>query len=110
MVIYQGLVPTVIRRAQAVAASAVALSGVSLAELMSYKLNSAWITCTGNALRYSWDANNPSGTAGHVLPVNTPLQINGQGRIVAFRMIGDAGAAVVVTFTLDNYTAAGGMV
>ena len=101
---------TVIRRAQNVSATALALSGVTQLELQLNKCNFAWITCAVAGIRYAWDGSSPTGSVGHVLPVATPLQITGRQRILAFRFIGDAGAASIVTFTLDNTANAGGVV
>lgn len=101
---------TAIFRSQNVSSTAVALSGVSQLELREGKLNSAWITCETAAIRYRWDGSSPTTGIGHVLPVNTPLQITSRKRILAFRFIGDAGASAVVRFTLDGTADAGGIV
>lgn len=97
-------------RAQNVSSTAVALSGVSALELAQKKLTTCWLTVETASLRYRWDGQSPTGTVGHVLPINTPLELSGRMRILNFRMIGNAGAACVVSFTLDSQYTAGGVV
>jgi hypothetical protein len=100
--------PTTVQ--QAYAATAEVLSGVTQLSLMMGKFNFAWLTCETAALRYRWDGVAPTGTTGHVLPVNTPLKIVGMKRLYQFSLIGDAGAAGTLEFTLDNTANAGGLV
>lgn len=105
----EAFVPTPIFIHQAISSTAVALSGVSEALLQNNKLNLAWITCRTAAILYRWDGTSPTTAIGHPLPVDTPLRINGRKKILAFRMIGDAGAAASVQFTLEHSSSAGGI-
>lgn len=97
-----------VMRTQAIAATAEALSGVSELDLRRHKANMVWLTVEGADLRYAWDGTSPTSGIGHLLPEGQPLLIEGQRRILNFRMLGDAAAAVTVTFTLDNTSEAGG--
>ena len=102
---------TPIFRAQDVSSTAVALSGVTAAVLAANKINYCWLTASV-AILYRWDGSSPATTAygGHPLPANTPLQLSGRKKILAFRFVGSGGLASVVTFTLDQTADSGGLV
>jgi hypothetical protein len=99
---------TVVTRSQNVAATAVALSGVTQQDLRDNKQNFLWLTSDG-PIRYRWDGQSPTTSVGHVLPANTQLQLIGTKKICAFRFIGAAGAAAIVTFSLDATEDTGGL-
>lgn len=105
----EAFVPIPVYRHQNISGTAVALSGVTEADLQNHKANLVWITCRTAAILYRWDGTSPTTTDGHPLPVDTPLRINGRKKILAFRMIGDAGAAASVQFTLEHSASAGGI-
>lgn len=104
-----GFQSVAITRVQNVSGTAVALSGVTELELRQNNLDTLWLTCETSSIRYRWDGTSPTTTAGHVLPVNTPLQLSARNRILNFVFIGAAGASAVVTFTLDHRSTAGGV-
>ena len=104
----EAMFPIPVMRTQIVSSAAEALSGVSQLDLAQHRANMVWLTPAGADLRYAWDGTSPTTTIGHLLPEDTPLLIEGRKRILAFRMIGDGGASVTVTFTLDNTSSAGG--
>lgn len=104
----EAFVPQIVRRTQIVSSVAEVLSGVSRLDLARHKANMVWLT-PDDDLRYSWDGTSPTTTTGHLLPANTPLLVEGRKRILNFKMIGDGGASVTVTFTLDNTSSAGGI-
>ena len=104
----EAMFPTPVFRAQNVSSTAVALSGVTIATLQQGKLNQCWLTADGD-IRYRYDGTSPTTTVGHILPENTPFVLNGRRKILALRFIGAAGAAAVVSFTLDHSSEAGGI-
>lgn len=105
----EAFVPQIVTRTQIVSSAAEVLSGVSRLDLARHKANMAWITPAGGDLRYMWDGTSPTTSTGHLLPEDTPLLIEGRKRILNFKMCGEGGASVTVTFTLDNTSSAGGM-
>lgn len=95
---------------QIVSSTAELLSGVTQLGLRMLGANDCWLTIEGGDLRYRWDGTSPSTTVGHLLPEGTPLRLDGRPKILSFRMCGDGGSSVTVSFTLFNSADAGGIV
>lgn len=109
--IAEAMFPDRVMRTQIVSSAAEALSGVTQLDLQNHRANMVWLTVAGNDIRYAFDGTSPTTTVGHVLPADSPpLLIEGRGRILQFRMIGDGGASATVTFTLDQTRERGGLV
>lgn len=108
----QAFVTTPVFTKQNVSSTAVALSGVSAISLQQGNHNFLRIEAETNPIRYRWDGSSPTAAVGggELLPVNTPLNINGRINIRNFRMIRAASGDAVVNFTLDQSARSGGIV
>lgn len=98
--------------AQNVSSAAVALSGVSDEFMREKDVNFMRIVCETNAIRYRWDGTSPVASVGGglLLPVNTPMNVNGTKAIKNFRMIRSASGDSVISVMMDKTPNAGGLV